>query len=114
MPRVELSHTTVCSILQRMPEVFPLLISVVPEDAGKRLDQFLAARLDAVSRARVQELISEEKVLVNDAAAKASLKLHGGERISILGEVQRPPLRAMAEDIPLDIGYEDHDLAGIT
>ncbi len=96
-----------------MPEVFPILISVVPEDAGKRLDQFLAARLEAVSRARVQELISEEKVLVNDTAAKASLKLHGGERISVLGEAQRPPLRAMAEDIPLDIVYEDDDLAVI-
>ncbi len=113
MPRAEPSCKTVCSILQRMPEGFPILISVVPEDAGKRLDQFLAARLEAVSRARVQELISEEKVLVNDAAAKASLKLHGGERISVLGEAQRPPLRAMAEDIPLDIVYEDDDLAVI-
>src|ERR1700674_5225182 len=113
MPRAELSCKTVCSILQRMPEVFPILISVVPEDAGKRLDQFLAARLEAVSRARVQELLSEEKVLVNDAAAKASLKLHGHERISVLGEAQRPPLRAMAEDIPLDIVYEDDDLAVI-
>ena len=96
-----------------MPEVFPILIFVVPEDAGKRLDRFLAARLEAVSRVRVQELISEEKVLVNDAAAKASLKLHGGERISVLGEAQRPPLRAMAEDISLDIVYEDDDLAVI-
>src|SRR6202521_1383465 len=96
-----------------MPEVFPILIFVVPEDAGKRLDQFLAARLEAVSRVRVQELISEEKVLVKDAAAKASLKLHGGERISVLGEAQRPPLRAMAEDISLDIVYEDDDLAVI-
>src|SRR5438445_7900023 len=113
MPRAEPSCKTVCSILQRMPEGFPILISVVPEDAGKRLDQFLAARLEAVSRARVQELISEEKVLVNDAAAKASLKLHGGERISVLGEAQRPPLRAMAEDIPLDIVYADDDLAVI-
>src|SRR5438552_529413 len=113
MPRAEPSCKTVCSILQRMPEGFPILISVVPEDAGKRLDQFLAARLEAVSRARVQELISEEKVLVNDAAAKASLKLHGDERISVLGEAQRPPLRAMAEDIPLDVIYEDNDLAVI-
>ena len=94
-----------------MPEVFPILIFVVPEDAGKRLDQFLAARLEAVSRVRVQELISEEKILVNDVTAKASLKLHGGERISVLGEAQRPPLRAMAEDISLDIVYEDGDLA---
>ena len=58
------------------------------DDVGKRLDQFLAARLESVSRARVQELISEGKVLVNGAAAKASVKLRGGEQISILGSPQ--------------------------
>jgi 23S rRNA pseudouridine1911/1915/1917 synthase len=93
-------------------DAFPILISVAADDAGKRLDQLLATRLDAVSRARVQQLIAEGKVLVNDAAAaKPSLKLHGGERVSVLGEAQRPPLRAMAEEIPLDIVYEDDDLA---
>jgi 23S rRNA pseudouridine1911/1915/1917 synthase len=96
-----------------MPKVFPILIPVAAEGAGKRLDQFLATRMQAVSRARVQELIAEGKVLVNDVAAKASLKLRGGERISVLGEAQRPPLRAIAEQIPLDIVYEDDDLAVI-
>ena len=96
-----------------MSEAFPILISVGPEDAGKRLDQFLATRLQAISRARVQELIAEGKALVNDAAAKASLKLRGGERISVLGEAQRAPIKAVAEDIPLDIVYEDDDLAVI-
>ena len=93
-----------------MAQAFPILISVTADDAGKRLDQLLAAHLD-VSRARVQQLISEEKVMVNDAPAKASLKLRGGERISVLGSAARPPLRAMAEEIPLDIVYEDDDLA---
>src|ERR1700691_3245864 len=96
-----------------MPESFPIFISVAPEDASKRLDQFLAARLDSVSRARVQEMIAEGKVLVNDTPAKASLKLRGGERISVLGEAQRAPLKAIAEEIPLDIVYEDDDLAVI-
>ena len=96
-----------------MPESFPILISVAPEDAGKRLDQFLATRLETVSRARVQEMIAEGKVLVNDAPAKASLKLRGGERITILGQAQRAPLKAIAEEIPLDIVYEDDDLAVI-
>ena len=93
-----------------MLEAFPILISVPSDDAGKRLDQLLVAHLN-VSRARVQQLISEEKILVNDAAAKASLKLRGGERISMLGPAARPPLRAIAEEIPLDIVYEDDDLA---
>jgi 23S rRNA pseudouridine1911/1915/1917 synthase len=96
-----------------MPESFPILISIASEDAGKRLDQFLATRLETVSRARVQEMIAEGLVLVNDAAAKASLKLRGGERVSVLGEAQRAPLKAVAEKIPLDIVYEDEDLAVI-
>ena len=88
-------------------------IAVSGEHAGKRLDQFLASELPDTSRARVQQLIAEEKVLVNDAPAKASLRLRGGERVSIVGEVSLPPLRAVAEDIPLDIVYEDDDLAVI-
>jgi 23S rRNA pseudouridine1911/1915/1917 synthase len=96
-----------------VPEQFPITISIAPEDAGKRLDQFLVSHLEGVSRARVQELIATEKVLVDQAPAKASLKLRGGERVSILGRAERPPLRAMAEDIPLDIRYEDDDLAVI-
>ena len=96
-----------------MAEGFPVLISVAPENADKRLDQFLATRLESVSRARVQEMIAEGKVLVNDAPAKASLKLRGGERIRVLGEAQRAPLKAIAEEIPLDIVHEDNDLAVI-
>ena len=93
-----------------MQEDSSILVSVSADDAGKRLDQLLAAHLD-VSRARVQQLISQEKVLVNDAPAKASLKLRGGEHITVLGSAERPPLRAIPEEIPLDIVYEDDDLA---
>ncbi len=81
------------------------------EEAGKRLDQFLVSLIVDTSRARVQQLIDEKKVLVNGEAAKASLRLRGGEQITIVGEVKSPPLRAMAEEIPLDIVYEDEDLA---
>jgi len=92
-------------------ETFPKHFSVKAEDAGKRLDQFLVGQIADTSRARVQQLIDEQKVLVNGAAAKASLRLRGGERIAILGEVKLSPLRAMAEEIPLDIVYEDDDVA---
>jgi len=95
-----------------MPE-FPIVLSPAAEDAGKRLDQFLAARLPETSRARIQQLISADKVRVNDASPKASLRLRGNEKIEVLGEVQAPPLRALAEQIPLDILYEDDDLAVI-
>ena len=39
------------------------------------------------------------------------LRLRGGERIAVLGSASQPPLRAMAENIPLDIVFEDADLA---
>jgi 23S rRNA pseudouridine1911/1915/1917 synthase len=92
-------------------EDFPKTFFASPEDAGKRLDQFLAGQLAETSRARVQQLIAEQKVLVNDAIAKASLRIRGGETIQVLGSPTLPPLRAIAEDIPLDIVYEDEDLA---
>jgi len=84
-----------------------------PEDAGQRLDTWLVSRLENVSRARVQLLLSESKVLVNGAPAKPSFKLRGGESIEILGEATPPPLHATPEDIPLDIVYEDDDLSVI-
>src|ERR1700720_1703365 len=93
-----------------MPQ-FPLVIPATADDAGKRLDQFLAAHLRETSRARVQQLISQNLVLVDDSQAKASLRLRGGERIAVLAAAQSAPLRAMAEEIPLDIVYEDDDLA---
>jgi 23S rRNA pseudouridine1911/1915/1917 synthase len=92
-------------------DIFPKTFVATLEDAGKRLDQFLVSQIADTSRARIQQLIDEEKVVVNDLAPKASLRLRGGERIAILGDVKSPPLRAMADEIPLDIVYEDDDLA---
>lgn len=96
-----------------MSAQLPITLAVSAEDAGKRLDQFLATHLEQVSRARVQELIAIGKVLVNGTTAKASLKLRGGERVSVRGPAERAPLRAMAEEIALDIVFEDDDLAVI-
>src|ERR1039458_10305547 len=98
-----------------MPD-FPLTLIASPEAAGQRLDQYLATELSEVnhaevSRARVQQLIAKGEVLVNEAAAKASLRLRGEEQITVIGPPHAPPLRAMAEEIALDIVYEDDDLA---
>lgn len=86
-------------------------IDVSPEAVGQRLDQFLAAQLDGVSRSRVQQLIEQGDVLVNGAREKPRLKLRGGERIQIIGEPHPAPLKAEPEAIPLDVVYEDEDLA---
>ena len=90
---------------------FPITLTVSPEEPPPRLDQYLAAHIPDVSRARVQQLIEKGEVLVNGAPAKASLRLKGDERITITGPPQAPTLRAMPEEIPLDIVYEDDDLA---
>ena len=79
--------------------------------AGQRLDQFLAAQLEGVSRSRVQLLIEQGDVLVEGEREKPSLKLRAGERIVITGEPHPAPLKAMPEAIPLDVVYEDADLA---
>jgi 23S rRNA pseudouridine1911/1915/1917 synthase len=93
-----------------MPE-FPITFVAAAEDAGKRLDQYVASNLPDVSRARVQQLIAGGQVLVNHKPGKPSLRLRGSEHISVLAPPLAPPLRAIAEEIPLDIVYEDEDLA---
>jgi 23S rRNA pseudouridine1911/1915/1917 synthase len=87
-------------------------LAVPSVDSGTRLDRFVAMRCPEVTRTRVQELIEAGLVLVNSRPAKGSHRLRGGERIQI--EIQpRPPLRAEAESIPLDILYEDDDVIAI-
>jgi 23S rRNA pseudouridine1911/1915/1917 synthase len=97
---------------------FPITLTASPEAAGQRLDHYLATHLSEfnqseISRARIQQLIAKGEVLLNDAATKASLRLkgNGDERITITGPPHAPPLRAIAEEIALDIVYEDDDLA---
>jgi 23S rRNA pseudouridine1911/1915/1917 synthase len=85
---------------------------VVPTEAsGQRLDHFLATELAPVSRSRVQLLLEQGDVQVNGAGAKPSLKLRGGEQIAVSGDPHPTPLKAIAEDIPLDVVYDDADMA---
>ncbi|HEY9127268.1 MAG TPA: RluA family pseudouridine synthase [Acidobacteriaceae bacterium] len=87
---------------------------LVPVDAaGWRLDQYVVSVLPALSRSRVQQLVSEGQVLVNGAEEKASLKLRGGEHVSVHGQQQPAPLETRPEAIPLEVVYEDEHLAVI-
>lgn len=90
----------------------PLTITVPPDSVGQRLDQFLVANLPDLSRARIQQLLRQGSALINGARAKPSLKLRGSEQITVTAG-RLPPLRAMPQDIPLDVIYEDADLAVI-
>ena len=88
-------------------------LRVPAEDSGQRLDQWLVAHLPDISRVRVQQLIEQKKILIGGDTPKPSFRLHGGEEITITGEVKLPPLKAFPEDIPLNIVYEDDALAVI-
>jgi 23S rRNA pseudouridine1911/1915/1917 synthase len=96
-----------------MPATQTSAFTASQEDAGLRLDIFLVKQLAGVSRARVQELIAQKKVQVEGSPAKASFRLRGSERITVSGPAECPSLRALPEDIPLDVVYEDDALAVI-
>ena len=84
--------------------------TVPPESAGQRLDAWLTTQLEGVSRSRVKLLLDHDQVRVDGVIEKASLKLRGGEAVEVLGEPEPPPLRAIAEEIPLSVVFEDKDL----
>lgn len=79
-----------------------------PEDAGARLDAFLAGKMEK-TRSSVQKLIEEEDVRLNGAPAAKNARLREGDRV----EAAEPPpevLDVKPQNIPLDIVYEDQDL----
>ena len=93
-------------------ETTSLIFNPTSEDAGKRLDAYLAEVINGWSRSRLQRLIENEDVLVNDASVKPSYKVRDGDQIEVeLTEV--PVARFEPENIPLDIVFEDEYLAVI-
>ena len=91
----------------------PTMLKVPAEHAGERLDRFLVSQAPEVSRARIQQLIAGGKVRVNGAEARPSQRLREQDQVELLGSPEPPPLKAFAEDIPLDVVYEDDALAVI-
>jgi 23S rRNA pseudouridine1911/1915/1917 synthase len=77
-----------------------------------RLDQFLASHFTEVSRSILRRLIDQGGVLVNDRVVKASYRMRNGDRVQLFPPepVHDAPC---AEDIPLDILYQDDHLAVI-
>lgn len=79
------------------------------EASGARLDVFLAKTNADLTRSRIQKLISDGNITVNGSTAKANYKLREGDRI----ELTLPPPKdteLKAEEIPLDIVYEDEHM----
>jgi 23S rRNA pseudouridine1911/1915/1917 synthase len=81
-------------------------------DSGKRLDLYLHERLPEYSRARLQEWIKTGRVRVDGKPQKRSHLLHGSEAIDV-EPAELPPLHAEAEDLPLEILYEDADVIAV-
>ncbi len=80
-----------------------------PESAGDRLDTFLARQMPDWSRSQIQRLIRDGLVTVGAAAAKKpGEEIGAGARITV--QAEREKLRAVPEDLPLAVVYEDADL----
>ncbi len=88
----------------------PVLRSVTAsaEDAGQRLDIYLASRLPELSRTRIQELIDAGHVRVGPRLPRRADRVAPGDIIEV-EILPRSPLAAAPEEIPLDLLYEDED-----
>ena len=78
------------------------------QDKGQRLDLFILKNFPEQSRSHIQKLIADGKIKVNSQNSKPSYKLNGDETITI-SNIENEPLSLEAEDLPLDILYEDQD-----
>lgn len=81
----------------------------VEDGEGARLDAWLAERITELSRSRIQELIREQFILVDGAAAKPRDPVRKQMRISVVIP-EAVPAEAAPQEIPLEILYEDDDL----
>jgi 23S rRNA pseudouridine1911/1915/1917 synthase len=86
-----------------------ITLTVEPEQAGLRLDRYLADAIPGLSRSQAQRLIDDGRIEVEGRAARANLALKAGDRVN--AEMPAPVATAAeAEDIPIPILYEDPDL----
>ncbi len=79
------------------------------EESGQRLDKYLAGEMTDLSRSRIKELVQAGEVLVNGKKSKVSYKVQKGDLIQVT-VLPLEPLALEAENIPLDIVYEDEDV----
>mgnify|MGYP000892475924 CR=1 FL=1 len=84
-------------------------VTAEAEDAGTRADVFLAAKL-GVSRSNMQKLLEDGRVKRGEKIIKANYKVRAGEMF-VVDIPELEPIEAVPENIPLDIIYEDDDVA---
>lgn len=84
-------------------------LTVSPEDAGERIDKYLAEQLPDITRSYLQKLLKDGSVQMNGKPVKASTKTAVGALIALtIPEPEEPEI--LPENIPLDILYEDSDV----
>lgn len=82
---------------------------VSKEEENNRIDSYLAKKKDELSRVAVQRLMEEEKILVNGKKMKPSYKIQEADKITV--EEEKPKeIELKAQDIPVEIIYEDKDI----
>ncbi|MGH9776607.1 MAG: RluA family pseudouridine synthase [Candidatus Acidiferrales bacterium] len=86
------------------------VLVVAPEESSLRLDRFLASHFPELSRARLQQLVDAQRVEVNGRVCKRSHHLEAGETVIIEIPVARVSTLE-PEAVPLEVLYEDADLA---
>lgn len=92
-----------------MDEAGVFVCQVLPAEAGVRLDLFLAEKYPDLSRSRIQGIINDRLLTVNQKIEKPSYRIRSGDRIEF--KMPEPtPLEAEPEQIPLEVLYEDQDL----
>lgn len=84
--------------------------SVTADEAGTRLDAFVQAALEGVSRVRIQRWIEEGLVRLDGSAAKAGARLRRGQTVTLMAPTTIEELNLQPEALPLDVIYEDADL----
>ena len=86
-----------------------LMFTIEEQQIGKRLDAFLSENIKGQSRSYIQKLIEQEAVLVKGKPSKSNYKLRIGDNVEVC--IPDPvPLDVIAEDIELNIVYEDEDV----
>ena len=86
-----------------------ILLHPDKEDAGTRLDSYLASQVAELTRSAAQRLLEDGLVSVNGKTVSKSCKIAGGEEITVsLPRVEEVDI--VAQDIPLDVVYEDDDV----
>lgn len=84
-------------------------VIVENEEKNQRIDAYLAKKYEDMSRVAVKRLIDEEKILVNNKKTKASYKVQENDEITIEEETPKE-IELKAQNIPLEILYEDNDI----